>query len=193
MSEERSGNLGGERKGKGVGASLGEEVGVVGKGVDVVGQAHSFTVLSRDPLASIVPSLENATEYTSLVCPVRVRRRAPLLGLHSFTVLSSDPLASIVPSLENATDREELVFPVRVLSLIESTLHVSKAASQESAPQVGEEVGLSEEPLPARTTWNEAAQTVYRARLAMLAICAWAEARRISDHTIPLDGSIGLL
>ena len=57
-----------------------------------------------DPEMIVVPSGENATEWTVDVCPSSVEIRRPVLVSHSLTVPSSDNEASIVPSGKNATE-----------------------------------------------------------------------------------------
>ena len=80
----------------------------------VVMTLQIFTVLSRLPLATFVPSGENATEYTQLVCPISVATHLPLTTLQIFTVLSRLPLATCAPSGEYATDDTESLCPFSV-------------------------------------------------------------------------------
>ena len=61
-------------------------------------------MLSRDPDASKVPALLNATELTQSECPSRVATSVLDSTFQSFIVLSADPDASKVPALLNATD-----------------------------------------------------------------------------------------
>src|SRR5438128_5641752 len=75
---------------------------------------HIFIVLSYEPEARVCPSGENATLYTSPLCPVRVRITDPSDTLHSFIVLSPEPEARVCPSGENATLYTSPLCPVRV-------------------------------------------------------------------------------
>jgi hypothetical protein len=67
--------------------------------------SHSFTVLSCEPLARILPEGLKATELTQSVCPVKVCMLLQLVVSHSFTVLSNEPLARTLPEGLKATDR----------------------------------------------------------------------------------------
>lgn len=51
---------------------------------------HSFSVLSADAVARVVPSGEKATASTKSECPVIVLNSEPSLYFHSFTALSAD-------------------------------------------------------------------------------------------------------
>src|SRR5262245_32704896 len=66
--------------------------------------SQSFSVLSQLPERARVPSGENATDLTSLECPLKVRRSRPVATSQSFSVLSQLPERTRVPSGENATD-----------------------------------------------------------------------------------------
>ena len=59
---------------------------------------------SLDPVAILVPSGDQATEVTLLLCPVSVSSVLPLLLLHTRAVPSSDAVAILVPSGDQATD-----------------------------------------------------------------------------------------
>jgi hypothetical protein len=80
---------------------------------------HNRIVPSADPDASILPSGENATLRTELVCPLSVRSSRPLAVSHNLMVLSPDPEASVLPSGENAT----LEFGLRIYALSSANPH----------------------------------------------------------------------
>jgi hypothetical protein len=61
-----------------------------------------------------LPSGENATEVTTLVCPSSVRCNAPVSLDQSRTVLSFEPEATSLPSGENATELTAPVCPSSV-------------------------------------------------------------------------------
>lgn len=64
-------------------------------------------VSSKDPETIRVPSGENDTEETALLCPRNAGNNvAPEVASQTQTVLSSDPETMRVPSGENATDRK---------------------------------------------------------------------------------------
>src|SRR2546429_117211 len=65
--------------------------------------SHTFTVWSSLPEAIRLPSGENATQSTKLVCPLSVRTSCPVWASHTFTVWSPLPEAIRFPSSENAT------------------------------------------------------------------------------------------
>ena len=65
---------------------------------------HSRTVPSLLPVASVRPSVLNAAEVTSSVCPNRVAVGCPVAGSHSRTVRSRLALARVRPSGLNVTE-----------------------------------------------------------------------------------------
>ena len=70
----------------------------------LVSTFHSLIAQSYDPLARIVPSVLNATEFTVLLCPLSVAISVLVFTFHSLIAQSYDPLARIVPSVLNATE-----------------------------------------------------------------------------------------
>ena len=71
--------------------------------------SHSMIVLSRLPVARVLPSGLNATDATPCACPVSVAVILPLATSHSLTVLSRLAEASVLPSGLNVTERTESV------------------------------------------------------------------------------------
>ena len=71
-------------------------------------------VLSFDPEASWLPLGLKHTEYTVLLCPVRVRSHAPVDKDHILMVLSADPEASWLPLGLKHTEYTALLCPVRL-------------------------------------------------------------------------------
>ena len=65
---------------------------------------QSLIVLSREPLAKIVPVLLKATEVTQSLCPSKLAISVLVSMFQSLIVLSSEPLAKIVPVLLKATE-----------------------------------------------------------------------------------------
>ena len=59
----------------------------------------------RTPVASRVPSGDQDTVRTTLVCPLRVSSSRPPAASHTFAVPSSPPVASRVPSGDQDTDQ----------------------------------------------------------------------------------------
>src|SRR5262249_44134712 len=76
--------------------------------------SHTVTVWSLLPDTIRLPSAENATLLTVLVCPLRVSASCPVCASHTFTVWSSLPDTIRLPSAENATMLTHPVCPLRV-------------------------------------------------------------------------------
>src|ERR1700721_3168826 len=75
---------------------------------------HTRTVWSKDPETMYLPSGENATDFTTLLCPVNgPDTRLPVSASERQIVLSSEPEAMSLPSGENATDFTALVCPLK--------------------------------------------------------------------------------
>src|SRR5258708_6218419 len=72
-----------------------------------------FAVASSLPVTMCVPSGENATPYTALVCPVKVCSSLPVAVSHSFTLLSALPVSTLAPSGEKATPYTAFVCPLK--------------------------------------------------------------------------------
>ena len=75
-------------------------------------------MLSKDAVAILVPSGDQATDRTTLLCPVSVSSVLPLLLLHTRAVLSLDAVAILVPSGDQATEGTYLPCPVSVSSVL---------------------------------------------------------------------------
>jgi hypothetical protein len=85
----------------------------------VVG-SHNLTVWSQLAESKRLPSGENATDTTAMLCPWKVRKSRPVAKSHSLSVLSPPPKKlpapdnAWLPSGENATALTESVCPSRV-------------------------------------------------------------------------------
>src|SRR6516162_3634937 len=66
---------------------------------------------SQPPEASVLPSDENATQFTSAVCPVKRLISLASCHAHSRTVLSTPPEASVLPSGLKASPRTSFSCP----------------------------------------------------------------------------------
>merc|ERR1712232_1342500 len=73
---------------------------------------HSLMVLSRLPDTIWRLSPENATPYTSLVCPWKVRTELPVLRSHNRKVLSQEPDSPNCPSEDSTTSDTGSLCPV---------------------------------------------------------------------------------
>ncbi len=81
--------------------------------------SHTTTVESNDPDASIMPSAENATEYTWVVCSLNTDTPTPRSTSHNRTHASNDALASCTrastaPAGIHVTLYTSRVWPLRV-------------------------------------------------------------------------------
>ena len=82
---------------------------------------HSFTVLSDDAEASVLPHGVNTAESTPPVCPVSVRCSPPVT-FQILIVMSNPPEAMYLPSGENFTVFTEAVWLEKVLLILRSPL-----------------------------------------------------------------------
>ena len=67
--------------------------------------SHSLITLPTSPLATVLPSAENAMAVIHSSCSLNVAYLERFSAFHNWTVLSSPPLAIIFPSGENANAR----------------------------------------------------------------------------------------
>src|SRR5258707_645415 len=78
--------------------------------------AHTRTEWSQEPETMRLPSGENETEVTLLVCPCSSFSCSPVIKSHIRTDLSSEPETIRLPSGENETEVTQSVCPCSFLS-----------------------------------------------------------------------------
>lgn len=90
--------------------------------------SQSKMLLSIPPLASVLPSGENATNKTQPLCPSQVASGLSVAKSHSLTVVSPEADANRWPSGENATYKIASEWPSKVLDALVTGLILNIAS-----------------------------------------------------------------
>ncbi len=81
-------------------------------------KSQTITVLSKDPVTTLVPSLLIIAVNTPSVCPIKVLWSYPVLTSQILAVLSRLPVISFESYIPNAILLIEFVCPVKILVMV---------------------------------------------------------------------------